>query len=171
MGFFASKASLSSTSIAKSYTSPCGSKCPSIRGTSRMFVYRCMVQSHGLPWCGGRLSSRRHPEQHSPGSAQRRWRPRHLDGLWRSSRHRRYTYTWDVHSGRAITCWLQRGLGCPGATTGSAAGASVMVQGMAAVIRLFKSRLRLVCRYLEAPHIHASLMARVLLQWCSWCGT
>ena len=31
MGFFASKASLSSRSITKSYTSPCGSKCPFLR--------------------------------------------------------------------------------------------------------------------------------------------
>lgn len=65
----------------------------SCKGSSRVSGHRCMVQSHGLLRRGGRLSGRRHPEQRAQGGAQRRWRPRHLDGLWRSSRHRRYART------------------------------------------------------------------------------
>ena len=96
------------------------------KGASRMPGYRCMVQSHGLPGCSSRLSSRRHPEQHAPGSAQRRWRPRHLDGLWRSSRHRRYS---DICMRHPLEHrWLRGALACPGAMAESAA--SLNLTGM-----------------------------------------
>lgn len=41
----------------------------------------------------------------------------------------------------AITWWLQRGLGCPGAATSSLASAYLMVRRIAAGVRLSKNRL------------------------------
>ena len=161
-------ASLSSRSITGSYDSTCGLMCFT---TCRMPGHRCMVQGHRLSGRSGGLCGRRHPEQHAPGHAQRRWRPRHLDGLWRSSRHRRYTpgmcYSIVPSLGGCREAWAVQGRRrVHWQVLISWCGALRLGYGLA------RTASTPACLLIPRGATHQrSLMARVLLQWCSWCGT